>query len=140
METQVNYSIVSHVDVHEFIDLLNRSGLAERRPVDDLLCMEEMVKFGNLMVTARVGSLMVGIARSLTDFHYACYLSELAVDRHYQTFGIGTELQKFTQQQLNKHCRIIVIAAPDADGYYGRLGYVRNERCWVMGRQSQFKK
>jgi hypothetical protein len=34
--------------------------------------MEGMMKNSNLMVTAWDDEKMVGIARSMTDFHYAC--------------------------------------------------------------------
>lgn len=55
----------------------------------------------NLMVSAWDGSLLVGIARSVTDFHYACYLSDLAVHQDYQRSGTGKRLQSLTQMQLD---------------------------------------
>jgi len=76
------------------------------------------------------------IARSLTDFHYACYLSDLAVDEGYPRRGIGQALQRLTQQQLGPRCSLIVIAAPAADDYDARLGgYERHPRCWVLARE-----
>jgi len=72
----------------------------------------------------------------LTDFHYACYLSDLAVDEDYQRHGLGQALQRLTQQQLGPRCHLIVIAAPAADDYDARLGgYERNPRCWVLARE-----
>lgn len=69
--------------------LLRESTLGERRPIEDRECMEGMVKNSSLMVTAWHGEELIGIARSVTDFHYACYLSDLAVHRKYQKAGIG---------------------------------------------------
>jgi hypothetical protein len=43
-----------------------------------------MCSHGNLVVTARDEGKLVGVARSLTDFLYVCYLSDLAVDATYQ--------------------------------------------------------
>ena len=59
-----------------FRDVLLRSTLDERRPVDDIHCFK-MIEHSNLIVTAWDGQLLVGIARSVTDFHYCCYLSDL---------------------------------------------------------------
>ncbi len=97
---KLSYRINASIGTRAFIDLLQRSGLAQRRPVDDLECMTGMLANATLTVSAWDGAKLVAIARSLTDFHYACYLSDLAVDRHYQGQGIGKTLQAMTQQQL----------------------------------------
>ena len=122
------------ISVDAYIDLLQRSSLSERRPVDDLICIRGMLENSNLLVTAWHMKKLVGAARSVTDFHFACYLSDLAVDRAYQRKGIGLRLQRVTRQQLKKNCKIILLAAPDAAGYYGHIGYTRHNRCWILGR------
>ena len=94
--------------------------------------MEGMVANSNLMISAWDGRLLVGIARSVTDFHYACYLSDLAVHQDYQKSGIGKRLQSLTQMQLGPRCKVILIAAPAASSYYGELGYTHNDRCWLL--------
>jgi predicted N-acetyltransferase YhbS len=109
--------------------------LGERRPIDDRECMAGMVNNSNLLVTAWDGDKLVGVARSMTDFHYACYLSDLAVDGDYQRQGIGKQLQILTQQQLGRHCKLILIAAPAANAYYGRIGYAHHPRCWILDRE-----
>ena len=134
---QIVYEIDKSVGVNQFIDLLRRSTLSERRPIDDLACMQGMVDNADLMVTAWHGQKLVGVARSVTDFHFCCYLSDLAVDKDYQKQGIGMELQRLTRQQLNDHCKIILLAAPDAAGYYGHIGYQKHDRCWVLGRSDR---
>ena len=96
----IEYKVNEVITTDQFIDLLRRSTLSERRPVDDFNCMDGMVKNANLMVTAWRGEGLVGIARSITDFHYACYLSDIAVDQDYQNQGIGKQLLKITQNQL----------------------------------------
>jgi GNAT superfamily N-acetyltransferase len=88
-----------------------------------------------LLVTAWDGDKLVGVARSMTDFHYACYLSDLAVDQDYQRQGIGKQLQILTQQQLGRYCKLILIAAPAANAYYGRIGLgirtIHVAGCWI---------
>ncbi len=130
----IEYKINAPVSTDQFVELLRASTLGERRPIDDRDCMAGMVKNSNLMVSAWHGERLVGIARSVTDFHYACYLSDLAVHKNYQNFGIGKQLQAVTQEQLGPQCKLILIAAPAANTYYPHLGYTQNRRCWVLDR------
>ncbi|MBI5096492.1 MAG: GNAT family N-acetyltransferase, partial [Nitrospirae bacterium] len=89
----------------------------------------------NLMVTAWNDGKLIGIARSMTDFHYACYLSDLAVHREYQKRGIGKRLQIITQEKLGPKCKLILVAAPAANSYYEHIGFKNNSRCWVLDRE-----
>lgn len=130
----IEYRVNAAVTTDEFIELLHASTLAARRPVQDRACMEGMVRHANLLVTAWAGSQLVGISRALTDFHYACYIADLAVHRDFQRQGIGTRLQTITQEQLGVHCKLIVIAAPAAHSYYQQLGFEHHPRCWILDR------
>ena len=131
----IKYKINAPVSVDQFIELLCESTLGQRRPIDDRECMEGMVENSNLMVTAWHGKKLIGIARSMTDFHYACYLSDLAVHENYQRRGIGKRLQSITQEQLGPQCELILLAAPAANSYYMNLGFTNNQRCWVLKRK-----
>lgn len=128
----ISFQINHPVTTDQFIGLLESSTLGERRPIDDRDCMEGMISNSNLIVSAWDDALLVGIARSVTDFHYACYLSDLAVHRDYQKSGIGRRLQALTQQRLGPKCKLILLAAPAASSYYGPLGYQHNDRCWIL--------
>ncbi len=119
------------ISVDEFRSLLERSTLGERRPLDNQICLEGMLEHANLIISVWDGETLVGIARSMTDFHYACYLSDLAVDSEYQRQGLGQALLKHTADALEAGCKIILIAAPSANHYYEPLGFERSERCWV---------
>ena len=131
---KIKYKTNTPVSADQFIELLKESTLGERRPVNDRDCMEGMVKNSNLIVTAWDGEKLVGIARSVTDFHYACYLSDLAVHKNYQKKSIGKELQTITQEQLGPKCKLILIAAPAANAYYEHIGFTNSSRCWVLDR------
>ena len=128
----IEYKINHPITVEQFIDLLHRSTLSERRPVVDQTCMQGVINNSNLLVTAWDEDQLVGIARSMTDFHYACYLSDLAVDRNYQKQGLGKTLMAHTQSKLGPLCKLILIAAPDANQYYEHLGFNHNPRAWVL--------
>ena len=129
---EISFKVNHPITTDQFIGLLDSSTLGERRPIHDRDCMEGMVSNSNLIVSAWDDSLLVGLARSVTDFHYACYLSDLAVHRNYQRSGIGKRLQSLTQEHLGPLCKLILIAAPAANSYYGQIGYTHNERCWVL--------
>lgn len=135
----IEYRINTPVSVDEFSELLNASSLGQRRPVDDPECMEGMLKNSNLVVTAWSGVRLVGIARSMTDYHYACYLSDLVVHREYQRTGIGKTLQSVTQRELGPKCKLILLAAPAANSYYEHIGYKSNPRCWVLERNEMIR-
>ena len=57
-----------------------------------------MLAHANLIVTARQDGRLVGFARSLTDFCWCCYLSDLAVDKACQGQGIGKRLIEETRK------------------------------------------
>jgi len=125
--------------VEQFIDVLQRSGLAERRPVGDRNTMQGMVENTNLLITAWSDATLVGMARSMTDFHYACYTSELAVATDYQHQGIGTELLRQTRATLGPRCKLLLVSAPAANDYYPKLGFVQNNRTWVLPHDAELK-
>lgn len=135
----IRYRVNAPLATAQFIELLASSTLGERRPIDDPTCMAGMLANSNLLVTAWDGDLPVGVARSITDFHYACYLSDLAVRRSHQNRGIGLRLQAMTQDQLGPRCKLILIAAPAANAYYPRLGYAHNPRCWTLAREDRLR-
>ena len=116
----------------EFLAVLERSGLAERRPVGAPERIADMLAHANLIITARDGGKIVGVSRSVTDFAYCCYCSDLAVDRDYQGRGIGRELLRATQAALHPKATLYLIAAPKAISYYEHIGMLRNDRCFAI--------
>ena len=133
----IDYSTTTPLSPTTFINLLHRSTLAERRPVDDAETIAGMLANADLTVTAWDGELLVGVARSVTDFNYCCYLSDLAVDEAYQRQGIGVELIAHTQAQLGPRCNLILLAAPAAANYYGHIGFNHHPRCWILPRDKR---
>jgi GNAT superfamily N-acetyltransferase len=119
------------LDVAEVADLYHASGLAERRPVTDTERFATMVRCANLIVTARADDRLVGIARSLTDYAYVTYLSDMAVDRQFQRHGVGRDLIRKTREAAPR-AKIVLLAAPAAVGYYPRVGFSRHESAWVL--------
>ncbi len=135
MEPIVAYRIEPDLTVEEFIDILNRSTLAERRPANDVATIQRMLQNANVILTARIADRLVGVARSLTDFAFATYLSDLAVDERYQRRGIGKELIRRTHEAAGLHTMLILLSAPKAETYYPHIGMVKHESCWTLPRQ-----
>ena len=133
----IEYKINKPITSNQLIGLLERSRLAERRPIHNLECMEGVVNNSNLVVSAWDADELIGIARSVTDFHYACYLSDLAVDQKQQGKGVGKKLLALTQEQLNEECKLILVAAPNANSYYEHLGFENIPRCWTLDREKK---
>jgi GNAT superfamily N-acetyltransferase len=128
----IHYTPDRALTPEEFVDLLKRSTLGERRPVDDPRCIRAMVQHASLLCTAWDQEKLVGVARSLTDFEYCCYLSDLAVDAAYQKRGIGRELIRLTQSRLGPRAKLILLAAPRAEAYYPRLGFTAHPSAWTL--------
>jgi GNAT superfamily N-acetyltransferase len=109
------------LDLDEVIELYRASRLGERRPVDDRARMAAMMANANLVVTAWDDARLVGIARSVTDFAFCTYLSDLAVHADYQRAGIGKELILRTRAAGGR-ATVYLFAAPEAVEYYPHIG------------------
>lgn len=123
------------LSVDEFIDVLIRSTLSERRPVDNKAVIEGMLQNAALIVTARNSAgLLVGVSRAITDFSYCTYLSDLAVDVTYQRSGAGGELVRRTHQAAGLQTMLVLLAAPAAREYYGKIGMTKHDSAWILPR------
>jgi predicted N-acetyltransferase YhbS len=135
MSNAVAYELEPGLSAAEFIDLLIRSTLAERRPVAEEATIAGMLANADLLVTARAeNGLLIGVSRAITDFSYCTYLSDLAVDIAFQRHGIGRELIARTHQAAGLHTSLILLAAPQAQTYYPHIGMRRHDSCWVIDR------
>ncbi len=128
----ITYQLGNALDVDAVIELYRASTLGERRPVEDRERMARMLREANLVVTAWDGERLVGIARSLTDFTYVTYLSDLAVHVGWQRQGIGRELIRRTRELAGAKATLVLLAAPAATEYYPRLGFARHEQAWIL--------
>ena len=119
---ELDYRIGNDLDLDRMISLYRDSTLAERRPVDDRQCMRAMLDNANLVLSAWAEGELVGIARSVTDFSYCAYLSDIAVHREFQRRGIGSALirESLSRVRADGHAIVLVLGEPP---YYGRFGF-----------------
>jgi ribosomal protein S18 acetylase RimI-like enzyme len=135
---RVLYAAEPDLEPAEFRRVLVDSGLGATRPVDDEKRLRRMLASADLIVTARLdesGSPLVGVARSVTDFSWVCYLSELAVSASAQKLGIGKGLLAETRRQLGPQVAIALISMPDAVGFYERVGMNRQPDAFWFSRE-----
>lgn len=133
----ITYHTDRKISEEQFIDLLQRSTLAERRPVASRVRIEKMLSHANILVTAWREDLLIGVSRALSDFSYCCYLSDLAVDEAYQRQGVGKELIRLTHEVSGTaDTMLILLAAPKAVGYYPKIGMDRHTECFVIKRKN----
>ena len=132
--SNVTYQLEPALEDGDFIDLLVRSTLAERRPVDDPETIHGMLRNSDVIVTARVGGRLVGVSRAVTDFAYCTYLSDLAVDAAHQRLGIGRELIRRTHEAAGLGTTLVLLAAPKARSYYPQIGMTPHDSCWIIPR------
>ena len=136
--SDVSINLEPNLSPAEFIDVLQRSTLARRRPVDNEHVITGMLRHADIIATARdSNNQLVGVARSLTDFHYCTYLSDLAVDVDFQRRGIGKRLIDFSHEKAGRNTILILLAAPAAVSYYPHIGMIRHDSCWITEAVSE---
>lgn len=127
----ITYRTGNDIDLDEMIEVYIDSTLGERRPVDDRDRMRTMLEGANLVITAWDGENMVGISRSVTDWVFCTYLSDLAVRAAYQGQGIGKQLIRLTRE-ATPQALLTLLSAPKAVDYYPRIGMTQHPSAWVL--------
>lgn len=136
MQTEtLTFQFDSTVSVEEFRSLLLDSGLAARRPVNDPDRLAAMLANSNVILTARLNNKLVGIARSVSDLAFCCYLSDLAVSKHAQGRGIGARLIEETRRHVGPTVSVILNAVPEAVGFYQRIEMPALPNCFWYRRE-----
>jgi len=137
---EITYTLEPNLSPQAFQQLLIASTLAERRPAHDLQRLDRMLRNATLIITARNGpepdAQLVGIARSVTDFAYCCYLSDLAVHQAFQHRGIGRQLIHQTRLHAGPETSVILIAAPKAIPFYEAIGMPRHPAAFIYRTES----
>lgn len=119
------------LDLDEVLAVYRSSGLGERRPIQDRERMARMIRHANLILVAREqDGTLIGIARSVSDFSYVTYLSDIAVAASHQRSGIGRALIDATAKQA-PDAKIVLLSAPAATAYYPHIGFTAHNSAWV---------
>jgi predicted N-acetyltransferase YhbS len=119
------------LNLDEVLAVYRSSGLGERRPIAETERMAAMVLHANLVLTCRIDGELVGIARSISDFSYVTYLSDIAVALEHQRSGIGKALIDATRKEAPQ-AKIVLLSAPAATDYYPHIGFTQHHSAWVL--------
>lgn len=130
---EINYRTDITPDTDQIIDVYNSSGI--NRPTTDKERIAKMYSNSNLIVTAWDNDKLIGISRSLTDFCYCCYLSDLAVRKDYQAIGIGKKLIELTKNCIGEQTTLILLSAPTALDYYPIVGFDKIDNGFIIKRK-----
>ena len=130
---ELTYRINHPITAEAFVDVCRSSGL--RRPLESLERIQRMLDHANLTITVWHEDQLVGFARSLTDYGFCCYMSDLAVRAEYQRQGIGQELVRRTKAHVGPECMLLLLAAPEAMSYYPHVGFLKVENGWIIPRE-----
>ena len=127
------YAREDFLGADEFIDVCRKSGL--NRPIEDRGRIERMLAHANLIITARDDGRLVGFARSLTDFCFCCYLSDLAVDPVCQGHGVGRRLIEETRKAAGgETTTTLLLSAPTAMTFYQGIKMPHADNCFLYRR------
>ena len=129
---EIEYKVNCPITSSQYIELVNKSVLCECRSTESEITIKEMLDNSNLIVTAWVDDQLVGIARALTDFHCCCYVSDLAVDESVQSMGVDKYLILVAAESVAETCKIVLLSAPKAEGYYSKIGFKEHNNVWVL--------
>ncbi|HJS54580.1 MAG TPA: GNAT family N-acetyltransferase [Chitinophagaceae bacterium] len=129
---EIKYRSNRTPSIQTIIDLYNSSGI--NRPTADHDRIQKMYDNSNLIVTAWHEEKLVGISRSLTDFCYCCYLSDLAVKEEYKHKGIGKRMIEITKEIVGEQSMLLLLAAPSALEYYPKVGLERVNNGFIIKR------
>lgn len=121
------------LDPIEVARVFDASGIT--RPTSDLARIARMFSAPSLVVSAWQDRRLVGVSRSLTDYAYCCYLSDLAVDKTVQGKGVGRELVRRTQVAVGDEVSIILLSAAGAMSYYPTIGFQKADNAFVIRRK-----
>jgi len=129
----ITYKFDVTPETDSIIALYEDAGL--NRPTKDTLRIRKMYENSNLVISAWDGDLLVGIARSLTDFCHCCYLSDLAVRKDYQKEGIGKKLIYLTKEKIGDESMLLLLSAATAMEYYPKVGLEKVQNGFIINRK-----
>lgn len=129
---EITYSFDKRPTSEQIIALYEDAGLP--RPTKDKDRIQAMFDNSNLIVTAWDKDVLVGVARSITDWVWSCYLADLAVKQDYQKEGIGKCLINLTKEKVGEQSMLLLLSVPTALSYYPKVGFVKQESSFIMNR------
>ena len=131
----IQFKVNTKISAADAIEVFKDAGID--RPIEDPARIQAMLDNSNLIVTAWDGTHLIGIARSVTDYTYCCYLSDLAVKKENQKSGVGTTLIELTQNAAGEKTMLILLSNSAAMEYYPKTGFDKTEHGFIIKPHSK---
>ena len=118
----IAYAQEQDLPAADYISVVGATIMRDRRPIGNPKRVERMLRGSNLIVTARENGDIVGVLRAISDGEWVCYVSDLAVHDGHQRQGIGKALLDTCKAILGPGMVMVLVAYPEAEAFYRRLG------------------
>lgn len=132
---QIAYKINEATRIETIIELFYHSDYLPIEDMSDISRLMKMFKNANLVVSAWDNDKLVGISRSLCDFSYCCYLSDICVHKEYRKRNIGQRLVEKTKEKAGKECKLILHSNTHALQFYKKIGMQRISDAFIIQRE-----
>ena len=130
---EIQFRINEKLKAEAVIEVFKSSGIS--RPVDDVKRIQAMLDNSNLIISAWRGTELIALARSVTDYNYCCYLSDVAVKKEHQKFGIGKTLIELTQEAIGEQTMLLFLSNISALEYHPRAGFEKIENGYIIKKK-----
>lgn len=131
----IRLAVEPDLGIDDYVALLDAAEVGTKRPIFDRDRIWTMLANANLIVTARAGGALVGMARALTDFAYCCYVAELAVHRDHRRSGLGRALLGEVRRHAGPEAACYILSLPGSEGYCERMGMMPVANVWMLPRR-----
>ena len=104
------------------------------RPTHDPQRIRAMFDNSDLIITAWDENKLVGVSRTITDWVWCSYLADLAISPAYKRSGIGKKLIELAREKIGERSMLLLLSVPTAMDYYPKVGFVRENRAFIIHR------
>jgi N-acetylglutamate synthase-like GNAT family acetyltransferase len=132
ISAQIRYRSDVVPTAQQIVELYNDAGLP--RPTHDAKRIKAMFENSDLIITAWDEDKLVGVSRIITDWVWCSYLADLAVSPSYKRSGIGKKLVELSREKVGKQSMLLLLSVPTAMDYYPKVGFVRENRAFIIHR------
>jgi len=131
----ITFKINEKIEIKTIKDLLFNADYLPIFDMNDDHRLQKMFAHANLIVSAWSHDRLIGIARSLCDFTYCCYLSDICVDKEFRNLNIGKKLIEITKEKAGKECKLILHSSQEALNFYNKIGMKRISEAFIIQRE-----
>ena len=119
----ITYAQETGLTAEEYIACVGQTTLGASRPLGNVERVQAMIDESDLVVTARAeDGTLLGLSRTITDWHWVAYCMDLAVVETQQGSGIGKALLDTTAKVLGPGVAIALLPLPGVEGFYRHIG------------------